>query len=416
MTNIFTAAILLLPTIIFTQSPSERLTQLESQKKSLQLEIIKTDDQIEVAKLEICQENLQKIGLPALAAGDILINHSAMSLVYSEPHEQAKWVAHIITPDVMTGQTSRSNDFREDPKVATGTAVEKDYFLKTEYPDKPTEYDGFGFDRGHLAPSADFRWSKKALSESYFYSNMSPQIADFNRGIWGELENAMRGYIYRNETSSLYVVTGPVLKEGLPVIERSINKVAIPEMYFKVLIDPAKGRGIGFLLPNKKSDQPLETFATTIDEIEELTGLDFYHGLPDAEENKLEADTDKTVWLTDLQEGNVEALTLQNVPRPRSYPTTFAKKFVGKNTEINVCGTVVSGRIARSGNLILNLDKKYPNPIFNVFVRKENLLNFSYSPLELKGKQICVRCEVAKMGSTPTMYIEDENTIEVIVE
>ncbi|MFT4760092.1 MAG: endonuclease G [Paraglaciecola sp.] len=416
MTKIFTAAFLLLPTIIFTQSPSDKLVQLKSQKESLQVEIAKKDDQIEVAKLEICQESLQKMGLPALAEGDVLINHVAMSLVYSEPHEQAKWVAHIITPDVMTGQTSRSNDFRIDPKVTTGTAVEKDYFLKTEYSDKPTEYDGFGYDRGHLAPSADFRWSKKALSESYFYSNMSPQVADFNRGIWGELENAMRGYIYRNETSSLYVVTGPILKENLPVIERSINKITIPEKYFKVVIDPVKGRGIGFLLPNKKSAQPLETFAMTIDEIEKLTGLDFYHGLPDVEENKLEADTDKTVWLTDLQEGNVEALTLQNVPRPRSYPTTFAKKFVGKSTEVNVCGTVVSGRIARSGNLILNLDKKYPNPIFNVFVRKENLLNFSYSPLELKGKQVCVLCKVAKMGSTPTMYIEDENAIEVIVE
>ena len=111
-----------------------------------------------------------------------------MSLVYSEEHEQAKWVAHIISPDIITGNVSRTNDFRPDPHVSTGSTVEEDYFLKYLQPDSSYKYDGYGFDRGHLAPSADFRWSTTALSESYFYSNMSPQRPEFNRGTWAELE------------------------------------------------------------------------------------------------------------------------------------------------------------------------------------------------------------------------------------
>src|SRR5690606_2430798 len=101
---------------------------------------------------------------------------------------QARWVAHIILPDIIDGQVTRSNDFRVDPMVRSGTAVEADYFLQSQKPDGTIEYDGFGYDRGHLAPSADFRWSESALSESYYYSNMSPQLAEFNRNGWAELE------------------------------------------------------------------------------------------------------------------------------------------------------------------------------------------------------------------------------------
>jgi len=139
--------------------------------------------QIEDIKLKGMREALESSGLPS----ESYVMHSAMAIDFDPQTHQAKWVAHIISPDITEGTVSRTNDFRDDP-LLEGEAVEKDYFLKFLEDDSTYRYDGFGYDRGHLAPSADFRWSRKALSESYYYSNMSPQDPDFNREDWAELE------------------------------------------------------------------------------------------------------------------------------------------------------------------------------------------------------------------------------------
>lgn len=404
----------LLSVSLRAQSPAEQLAALERQKSELKDAMTVLDTRIEQSKLSIIATELASFGIPAVESDETLIAHAAMALVYSEVHEQAKWVSHVITPDVITGRGYRTNDFRPDPKVQTGTAVEEDYFLKTPKSDGSFEYDGFGYDRGHLAPSADFRWSKQALSESYFYSNMSPQLANFNREIWADLENEVRGYLYRNPNARLYVTTGGILSSDLPVIERSKNKVAIPDYFYKVIIDRNNQRGIGFLLPHQPSNLPLETFALTIDEIEARTGLDFYTGLPDTEETQLESSIDKIAWLPELQDGNVESLRLQNMPRKKSYPATFAQEFMNKDIKVNICGTVVGGRYSRKGNLLLNVDKKFPNQIFTIFVRKEHLPNFSYDPVTLVNSQVCAKGVVNATGSTPTMFIKDEKKLDII--
>ncbi|MEM8901673.1 MAG: DNA/RNA non-specific endonuclease, partial [Bacteroidota bacterium] len=256
MNRIFLSISLICPLLIGTLPAQE----LEVQIAKLTEEVSKSEeyredlvDQLKELKLKKVQQDLQSYVLPELKAGEEVINHSAMSLVYDEQHEQAKWVAHIILPDIIKGDVGRTNDFRVDPLVKTGSATEVDYFLKYLQEDSTFEYDGYGYDRGHLAPSADFRWSEKALSESYYYSNMSPQLPELNRRIWAELESVIRGYIIARHKTELYVVTGPVLHDSLPPIQRSINKVSIPEQYFKVIIDLHNQRGIGFILPNKTS-------------------------------------------------------------------------------------------------------------------------------------------------------------------
>jgi len=266
----------------------QELTKVETAKKILLAQVEKT-------KLAIYHQSLLTHGLPALEKDEKVIHHSLFSLVYSEPHEQAKWVAHLISPDILNGSVPRSNDFRADPKVITGTAIEEDYFLRIINHQGKTDYDGFGWDRGHLAPSADFRWSKKAVSESYFYSNMSPQTPDFNRKSWAALENDLRAYVYREQVP-LYVVTGGVLTPDLPVIERSIQKVAIPQFFWKVAIDLDNKRGIGFLMPNQLADYPTEHYATTIDDIEQLTGIDFYAALADNLEQNIEGQRQTKDW------------------------------------------------------------------------------------------------------------------------
>ncbi len=413
MKSTFFSLLLILPICLFAQDVETKIANMEQSLVDLENKRKGMLGQLEDLKLEFLRKNLKKNGLPKLESGEELIEHEAMSLVYSEEHEQAKWVSHIIMPDVTRGSASRSNDFREDPKVKTGTAIEIDYFLTTENPDGTKEYDGFGFDRGHLAPSADFRWSKKALSESYFYSNMAPQRPEFNRESWGELEAMMRGYMYHNKDAMLYVVTGPVLKEGLPVIERSVNKVSIPEHFFKVVVDLKNKRAIGFVMPNQLITYPIESFAKPINEIEELTGIDFFHALADGLEEELESMDDVKPWLSKASQDDVAPIHPPSL-KPGQFNTVQAKRQVNKDKEVSVCGTVVYTKKSKKGNAMIYLDKNLVDPVFIIFVRKESLVNFSYDLLEdLKGQEICVSAKLGKIGETPTAFIEHEKQISL---
>lgn len=396
------------------QAPSGALIELQKQLDDLEQKKKKLLLQIEDIKLSELREDLNANGLPAIAVGEKVISHSAMSLVYSEEHEQAKWVAHIISPEILTGQVRRTNDFRVDSKVLTGSAVEEDYFLKFPQANGEFKYDGFGYDRGHLAPSADFRWSQRALSESYFYSNMSPQLGAFNREIWADLEGTIRGYLYRNSDTQLYVCTGGVLRSDLPVVKRGVNKVSIPQQYWKVVIDKKNQRGIGFLFPNRKANYPIEYFAKSIDEIEKLTGIDFFAALPDDIENNIESQLDKSHWLSGIAKGDVEPVSVRSLP-VRHYNTIMAKKLAGNGAKVTVVGQVVSTRYSQKGNILINLDKQYPNQIFTVFIRKEDIMNFPYDPeKELKGKLLYVSGQVAKMGQTPCIYLKKSDDLTIM--
>lgn len=384
----------------------QALVQVEGEKKILL-------NQVENTKLNIYHKSLITNGLPALESNETVIHHTLISLVYSETHEQAKWVAHVIAPDILNGIVSRSNDFRIDPKVATGTAIEEDYFLRIIDAKDKTTYDGFGWDRGHLAPSADFRWSKKALSESYFYSNMSPQVPDFNRKSWAALENDLRAYVYREQVP-LFVVTGGVLTPDLPVIERGIQKIAIPQFFWKVAIDLENKRGIAFLMPNQLADYPTEHYATTIDEIEKLTGIDFYTALADDLEQNLERQKQTKDWFKSVALGDVEPLDFAALPN-KHFNTIIGKRQANHNKSVHICGTVVRARTTRKGNVMFNLDKAYPNEIFNVFINKGNLIHFPNNPAKnYLNQQICVYGQVGKIGTTPTVYVEDGQKIKLL--
>ncbi len=399
---------------LFAQDVEKKISIKKDSIEYYQKMLSRLESEMEELKLEQLRQNLKNWALPKLESGDEVIEHSAMSLVYSEEHEQAKWVAHIITSDIRNSAHGRSNDFREDEKVKTGTAVEKDYFLKYEQEDGTFEYDGFGYDRGHLAPSADFSWSAQALSESYYYSNMSPMRPEFNRGQWAKLEDAFRAYIYRHPDTELYVVTGPVLKDGLPTVPRATNNLSIPEQYFKVAIDMKYQRAIAFLMPNREIEEPIENFAVSIDEVEALTGFDFYHNLDDLKENVLEKQADPIPFLSIREQQDVLPIPLTELPN-KCYNTSMAKKQVGKGREIKVMGTVVSTKLSSKGNVFLNLDKSFPNQVFTVSIFKDRLTNFTYEPHEhLKGKVIIVKGKVTNFNGTPSMVIENEKGIEIM--
>ena len=349
------------------QSIDERLETQLIEKNKIESELLVIDSKIETLRLNKCIQDLKALGLPS----QDYIEHSAMILSYSEQHEQAAWVSHMIIPEIAHGTQSRTNDFRVDPKVTTGTAVEEDYFLKYLDSDGEYEYDGYGYDRGHLAPSADFSWSYEAISQSYFYSNMSPQHEDLNQGIWAELEAMLRDYVILNNTP-LYIVTLPLLHDKLPEQERSVNGVSIPTRFVKVALDLTNNQGIAFLMDNRKADDLIPSYAITIDKAEELSGFDFFPNYKnEAVENKIK----KESWFLALAQGDVEAIYAPSLPRGH-FNTTNARGHADTGKKVTVCGRIVGTHVTKNGNLWLNLDKKFPNTIFSIFIPKRDLFNF----------------------------------------
>ena len=215
-----------------------------------------------------------------------LVDHGGFILSYNEEWEQADWVAYILTRDHLQQQwTDRDDNFREDPLVRTGSATVGDYR-------------GSGYDRGHLAPFADFAWDSELADATFYFSNVSPQARQFNQGVWRELEELTRDWA--NRERQLYVVTGPVTTEDPKFYIGRDNRVAVPRSYFKVLLDleDPQQKGIGFVIPNEISFEPLTTYATSIDEVERLTGLDFFSTLmPDDLEEEIEAVGNPDFWL-----------------------------------------------------------------------------------------------------------------------
>ncbi len=239
-----------------------------------------------VAQKQSNHQSIAHLELPAIGKGDNVVYHLGYSLLYSEQHENPKWVAYELTSNETQRAFERTNKFLEDPFVSTGTADDFDY-------------KGSGFDRGHLAPAADMGWSEVTMKESFYYSNMSPQLPGFNRGIWKKLEEQVRGWA--QDYDSIYIVTGPVLKEGLPKIGH--NDVSVPEYYYKVILDYTLPdiKAIGFILPNESSTESLHHFAVSIDSVEKFTGINFFPQLPDIKEKELERQLCLPCWSWDTK-------------------------------------------------------------------------------------------------------------------
>lgn len=394
----------------YGQSVNQKIDVLENQISNFEDSLSALSSQIDSLKLIQIAEGLEKMGWPG-TEGQI-VQHSAMALAYDENYEIARWVTHVISREVAYGNASRTNNFREDPKVTTGTAVEADYFLKYQDANNKTVYDGFGYDRGHIAPSADFRWSPKALSESYYYSNISPQVAEFNREAWANLEANIRQYAIQNNVN-LFVVTGPVLSEDLARIDKGINKVAIPKYYYKVALDTLNLNAIGFLMPNEACNKPLEFYVKPIDEIEALTGLDFFANFNANKIDSLEATVNVKGWIGGL-EGDFAALN-PSVLGKNQINTIQAYDHVGTNKNVEVCGTVAGTHKSKKGNIFINLDKQFPNAVFTLTIWSRVVENFSYAPeIDLKSKRVCAYGKVTQGSKTLEMNIQSEKQISVI--
>ncbi|WP_296317850.1 DNA/RNA non-specific endonuclease [Winogradskyella sp. UBA3174] len=226
------------------------------------------------------KENTNEYFLPTSTTNQI-VHHQNYSLSYSEPYEQAEWVAYELKASHLSSRNHKRPYFEIDKAVKTKAAHWRNYKKS-------------GYDRGHLCPAGDRRFTKDAYNETFLTSNISPQEHQFNAGVWSRLEHKVRYWAKKND--GVFVVTGGVLKKALKTI--GDEDVAVPNQFYKVILDNTKGniKVLAFLMDHKDSDLPLYEFVVSVDEVEDLTGINFFPELQDNIENKLEASSSYKSW------------------------------------------------------------------------------------------------------------------------
>ena len=218
--------------------------------------------------------------LPTSTTGAV-VKHDFFTLSYSEAHEQAEWVAYSLSRKDLSENEFERPFFIEDKSIKTESADWRNY-------------KNSGYDRGHLCPAGDRKFSLEAYNETFLTSNISPQDCEFNSGIWNRLEQKVR--FWAEKYDGVYVVTAGVLKGSLKTI--GDENVSVPNEFYKIVVDASDGnyKAIAFLIPNKPSSKSFYEYAVSIDEIEAKTGIDFFPNLPDSTENNLERTVDLKAW------------------------------------------------------------------------------------------------------------------------
>lgn len=221
------------------------------------------------------QINVNLIEIADTTKGEF-IRHTNYSLSYAEEYEQAYWVAYELVTEELEPNFERTDKFVIDPKVSTLSANGDDYR-------------GSGYDRGHLMPAAVCVWDSVAMAESFFYSNISPQNASYNRGIWSRLEDLERELVVKYDT--VWVVITPIFDT---IIERiGDNQVAVPGAYGRAFIvkDGNTYKSCAFILNNVRYESGydfINNSSVTIDSLEARTGFDLYFQLEDGIEDVIE--------------------------------------------------------------------------------------------------------------------------------
>lgn len=237
----------------------------------------------EISPIERIEE-IEKIEIPAkiTTRQEQIITHIGYTVSYNSDWKIPNWVAYELTKEEVEGILPRSNTFTPDPEVLSGKTA-------TTY-----DYRNSGWDRGHMAPAGDMKWSELAMKESFYLSNICPQNKNLNSGVWKNLEEQVRGLASQKE--KIYVVCGPIVSEQPQTI--GTNKVAIPDAFFKVLLQNENGNyaAIAFMFANESGKKPLSTYAMSVEDIQNITGLDFFPALPDSIEIKVESQVDFTKW------------------------------------------------------------------------------------------------------------------------
>lgn len=228
---------------------------------------------------ESCKE-YAKLGVPG-EYGTLLCRKGYL-LAHDQERKTHIWVAEHLTYAKADTSLARSNNFQADPDLEEGGRAEL------------SDYKGSGFDRGHMAPAGDMRWDQQAMSESFFLSNMVPQVGKgMNQGIWKNLEEKVRRWALNR--GEVYIYTGPIYTGTDDTI--GANKVAVPSYLYKIVYDPVQVEAIAFIMPNQKlSASTMPTYIVSVREIENETGLNFLSKLKKQVQDSVETAKAEGLW------------------------------------------------------------------------------------------------------------------------
>ena len=217
---------------------------------------------------------------------ELILKRKNYTLSFNKELNIPNWVSWSLDKEKLVERVSRKRyGFKPDPNINPSQAV------------VTQDYANSGYDRGHMCPAGDSRWSGEAMKESFYMTNICPQHPNLNGGDWHELEQACRRWA---EKDKLYIVCGPILyKKALnPPIGKE-HKIRVPDAFFKVIltgVEKGNPRAIGFIYKNSAGNRPLDSYVNSIDQVERITGLDFFSVLPNEVENRIEKDYNMKEW------------------------------------------------------------------------------------------------------------------------
>lgn len=202
---------------------------------------------------------------------------------YRYDTKTAEYVVEHPTKEDILGGVKRQDDFRPDPE------------LPDKHQSKLSDYAGNPYDRGHLVPAGNSTKDAEIMSESFFLSNMVPQVPNHNRGIWKQLETCVRNWVVDGEMD-LYVISGTIYNKDHKAIGE--NKVGVPDYLWKIVIDKEGNKSISFLFPNAPLPvEDLPKYIVSIADIEEKTGLNFNPKMSPKQQKEFEASkADQKHW------------------------------------------------------------------------------------------------------------------------
>lgn len=210
-----------------------------------------------------------------------IIKRKAYTVSYNKDTKCPNWVAWYLPAAHTDGEWARSNDFREDYDVPAPRATNDDYR-------------GSKWSRGHMCPAGDNKWNADAMSETFLMSNVCPQDRNLNSGLWNRVEMDCRKWA--KKYGGVYIVCGPLYynKEHEQI---GYNKVVVPEAFYKVILClEGKPKAIGFIVKNNEGTKKKDQYVNSVDEVERITGYDFFPELPDDIENAVEAKANLSDW------------------------------------------------------------------------------------------------------------------------
>ena len=216
-------------------------------------------------------------------SGEVLLYRESYTVSYNTTTLQPNWVAWHLTPNRLKGNVKRNDyPFISDAEVSEPRVEMADYRQS-------------GYDRGHMCPAGDNKWSAEAMRQSFLFTNICPQAPNLNRGDWNEMEQACRKWA--KQYNGVYIVCGPIFYKSKRQRTIGQHRIPVPDAFFKVVLRMGDApRAIGFLYKNMDGNRPKGDYANTVDEVERITGLDFFPALPDEIERKVEAECNLADW------------------------------------------------------------------------------------------------------------------------